>query len=260
MTALSIRTDPFFEGNRILIRSTTDDINPYPRFIPCLSLRDTRSPFHTQLFLTSHGEVPTERWPLAKLYQHLPKASGAQCLRARGATCKHRNRLDHYSSPGLLVLRHLEAIHLKAPLNSALSPLTNFAPFPPDHCVHLFPFLSFFPLLYISLLVAIHAAKLISRGQTGNGRLAPHALNSPSNSKPHRPLCKEWRRPEGVALPIKSCVRRSQSCAGSLKVALRGLKVCVDTTDLCNFEMPLELRDSVRNREKSCAKEISFAR
>ena len=80
------KTDPFFEGNRIIIRSTTDDINPYPRFISYLSLRDTRFPFHTQLFLTSHGEVPTERWFLAKLHQHLPKAFGAQSLRAGGAT------------------------------------------------------------------------------------------------------------------------------------------------------------------------------
>ncbi|TEB31123.1 hypothetical protein FA13DRAFT_1566946, partial [Coprinellus micaceus] len=80
------KTDPFFEGNHIIIRSTTDDINPYPHFISYLSLRDARFPFHTQLFLTSHGEVPTEHWFLAKLHQHLPKVFGAQSLRAGGAT------------------------------------------------------------------------------------------------------------------------------------------------------------------------------
>jgi hypothetical protein len=38
------------------------------------------------------------------------------------------------------------------------------------------------------------------------------------------------------------------------------LNFFADTTKLRNFERPLELRDSVRNRAKSCAKQISFAR
>ncbi|TEB28202.1 hypothetical protein FA13DRAFT_1586068, partial [Coprinellus micaceus] len=80
------KTDPFFEGNRIIIRATSDDIDPYHPFLNYIACRDHEFPFHTQLFLTSHGSVPTSRWFLERLHRHLPPSFGGQSLRAGGAT------------------------------------------------------------------------------------------------------------------------------------------------------------------------------
>jgi hypothetical protein len=80
------KVDPFFEGNRIIIRSTDDVLNPRSHFLRYLAMRDSRFPFHSQLFLDESGSIPTRRWFLSKLHQFLPGEYGGQSLRAGGAT------------------------------------------------------------------------------------------------------------------------------------------------------------------------------
>ncbi|KAJ3532167.1 hypothetical protein NMY22_g7856 [Coprinellus aureogranulatus] len=80
------KTDPYFEGNRIIIRATSDDLNPRPYFLNYIALRDAAFPFHGQLFLTSDGTNPTYGWFVRRLHQYLPPTYGGQSLRAGGAT------------------------------------------------------------------------------------------------------------------------------------------------------------------------------
>lgn len=80
------KTDPFFEGNRIIIRATSDDLNPLPYFLSYVALRDGLFPFHSQLFLVSNGTPPTYNWFIRRLHHYLPPAYGGQSLRAGGAT------------------------------------------------------------------------------------------------------------------------------------------------------------------------------
>ncbi|KAF6761394.1 hypothetical protein DFP72DRAFT_778657, partial [Ephemerocybe angulata] len=80
------KTDPFFEGNRILIRANTTDPNPYPIFFNYLHSRDHLFPYHSPLFLTSNGAVPKREWFLSRLRRFLPPEFAGQSLRSGGAT------------------------------------------------------------------------------------------------------------------------------------------------------------------------------
>jgi hypothetical protein len=80
------KVDPFFEGNRIIIRATSGIWDPRSRFLAYLSVRDHAFPFHSQLFLNHSGSVPPRNWFMLRLRQFLPRDFGGQSLRAGGAT------------------------------------------------------------------------------------------------------------------------------------------------------------------------------
>jgi len=64
----------------------SDDLDPYAHFLCYVAIHDQRFPFHTQLFLTSRGSIPTLHWFLQRLHVYpLPSYSG-QSMWAGGAT------------------------------------------------------------------------------------------------------------------------------------------------------------------------------
>jgi hypothetical protein len=80
------KVDPFFEGNKIIIRATSGRLNPRPHFLRYLEERDRLFPFHSQLFLNTNGSVPSRNWFLRRLHRFLPRNFAGQSLRAGGAT------------------------------------------------------------------------------------------------------------------------------------------------------------------------------
>lgn len=80
------KTDPYFQGNRIIIRRTTDDLDPLPIFQRYLALRDSFFPYHNQLFLTSSGKSPSRSWFLRIFHDVMPASYSGQSLRSGGAT------------------------------------------------------------------------------------------------------------------------------------------------------------------------------
>ena len=82
----SHKGDRFFEGNTILIQKLTTSTNPYAPFLSYLNSRDHLFPLHPELWLTSHGKVPTRHWFISRLRHFFPKEIAGQSLRSGGAT------------------------------------------------------------------------------------------------------------------------------------------------------------------------------
>jgi hypothetical protein len=82
----SRQQDRPFEGNRIIIRATSDYLDPRSHFLRYLKQRDRAFPFHSHLFLDQTGSVPSRHWFLQRLHQCMPIDYGGQSLRAGGAT------------------------------------------------------------------------------------------------------------------------------------------------------------------------------
>ena len=82
----SHKADRFFEGNTILIQKLNTPTDPYRPFITYLNSRDIRFPLHPELWLTSHGRVPTRSWFLSRLRAFFPNEIAGQSLRSGGAT------------------------------------------------------------------------------------------------------------------------------------------------------------------------------
>jgi hypothetical protein len=89
------KVDPFFEGNRIVIRTTSGSCDPRSRFLQYLTIRDRTFPFHSQLFLNHSGSVPSRGWFMHCFRQFLPREFGGQSLRAGGATWLASRGTDH---------------------------------------------------------------------------------------------------------------------------------------------------------------------
>ena len=81
------KADRLFEGNRVIVQETASADDPVRPFKKYLTSRDTRFPFHSQLWLRADGSVPTSGWFIRRLKHHFddPNVSG-HSLRAGGAT------------------------------------------------------------------------------------------------------------------------------------------------------------------------------
>jgi hypothetical protein len=82
----SHKGDRIFEGNTIMVQKLTTPTDPYHLFLSYLESRDNLFPIHPELWLTSHGRVPTRYWFISRLRHYFPKEIAGQSLRAGGAT------------------------------------------------------------------------------------------------------------------------------------------------------------------------------
>lgn len=80
------KTDPAFEGNRIVIKQFRGAPDPRHLFTSYLSSRDIKFRMHPQLFLLANGLVPTRSWFLGRLKHYVIGNYAGQSLRAGGAT------------------------------------------------------------------------------------------------------------------------------------------------------------------------------
>jgi hypothetical protein len=78
--------DRTFEGNSIIIQKLTTPSDPHKHFITYLNSRDRLFPLNPELWLTSHGTVPTRHWFMSRLRTFLPASFGGHSMRAGGAT------------------------------------------------------------------------------------------------------------------------------------------------------------------------------
>lgn len=84
----SNKTDPFFQGNHLVIKWFLRDLDPHPHFLSYLNSRDKLFPIHPQLWLRQNGTIPTRSWFLSRLRKFFPDTQIAgQSMRAGGATC-----------------------------------------------------------------------------------------------------------------------------------------------------------------------------
>jgi hypothetical protein len=88
----SHKADPFFEGNRIIIRRDQfDQINPLQHFMTYLARRDHSFPASSALWLTSKGTVPTRDFFIRRLRRFFTNDIAGQSMRAGGATTLAEN-------------------------------------------------------------------------------------------------------------------------------------------------------------------------
>jgi hypothetical protein len=82
----SHKPDRSFEGNIIIVQHTNRPTDPYHPFLTYLASQDSKFPLHPELWLTSHGCVPTRHWFLSRLRKFFPRDIAGQSLRSGGAT------------------------------------------------------------------------------------------------------------------------------------------------------------------------------
>ena len=82
----SHKADRFFEGNIIVVQKTDRPTDPYQPFLAYILSRDSKFPLHPELWLTSHGSVPTRHWFISRLRRLFPSEIAGQSLRSGGAT------------------------------------------------------------------------------------------------------------------------------------------------------------------------------
>jgi hypothetical protein len=84
----STTTDPFFQGNHLVIQHFVPNLDPCPHFITYLTSHDKAFPLHPELWLTASGLPPTRSWFISRLRSHItdPNITG-QSMHAGGATC-----------------------------------------------------------------------------------------------------------------------------------------------------------------------------
>lgn len=80
------KADRFFEGNIIIIKQREEAPDPYAYFLAYLRLRDERFPFHSALWITSTGEIPTRGFFIKYLRRFFDKHISGHSMRAGGAT------------------------------------------------------------------------------------------------------------------------------------------------------------------------------
>jgi hypothetical protein len=93
------KADTYFEGNQILIQSTTSPPDPVPVFSQYLHSRDRLFPWHQHLWLTSSGDVPHRAWFMRRLRQFFPSSIAGHSMRAGGATAGWSTPSPHQSGP-----------------------------------------------------------------------------------------------------------------------------------------------------------------
>ena len=83
----SHKGDRTFEGNTIIVQKLDSTTDPYSSFLAYLTSRDALFPLHPELWLTSHGAVPTRHWFLSRLRVLFPSSEYAShSIRSGGAT------------------------------------------------------------------------------------------------------------------------------------------------------------------------------
>ena len=88
----SHKADPFFEGNRIIVKKQQfSDLNPLAIFQRYLHSRDVNFPLSSPLWLTSNGSVPTRHFFITRLRHYFQKDVAGQSMRAGGATSLAEN-------------------------------------------------------------------------------------------------------------------------------------------------------------------------
>ncbi|KAI9063204.1 hypothetical protein FKP32DRAFT_1611990 [Trametes sanguinea] len=85
-TLPSHKADPFFEGNRIIVRASRDPPNPLPLFQRYLTARDALFRFNPELWLRESGAIPTRSWFINRLRTLFPPNIAGHSMRAGGAT------------------------------------------------------------------------------------------------------------------------------------------------------------------------------
>lgn len=80
------KADRFWQGGEVMIPQRPGSANPVPIFRRYLASRDRRFPYHSQLFLTSRGAVPTRAWFLRRFFKLFTRTFGGHSLRAGDAT------------------------------------------------------------------------------------------------------------------------------------------------------------------------------
>jgi integrase len=93
------KADPFFEGNRIIIKKKQyDNIDPLSCFREYLHSRDVKFPLSSPLWLTSKGSVPTRDFFIKRLHLFFDRDIAGQSMRAGGAT----SLAEHGVPPSLI--------------------------------------------------------------------------------------------------------------------------------------------------------------
>ena len=80
------KTDPFFEGNRLVIQAIAVPTDPLKPFKSYLTSRDKSFPFHPELWLRANSSPPTRSWFMKRLRRYFPKEIAGQSMRAGGTT------------------------------------------------------------------------------------------------------------------------------------------------------------------------------
>ncbi|THU75233.1 hypothetical protein K435DRAFT_707506, partial [Dendrothele bispora CBS 962.96] len=84
------KADPFFEGNKVVIRRHArfpTEINPYNPFLDYIKSCDNLFPTHWQLWLQADGSMPTRSWFIGRLKSLYNRQDIAgQSIRSGGAT------------------------------------------------------------------------------------------------------------------------------------------------------------------------------
>lgn len=88
----SNKSDPFFEGNHIIIRKTQYcNIDPLSVFLKYLANRDSKFPLSSPLWVTSKGTVPTRYFFMSRMKLYFENDVGGHSMRAGGATTLAEN-------------------------------------------------------------------------------------------------------------------------------------------------------------------------
>jgi hypothetical protein len=80
------KTDPFFEGNRLVIQRLDMPTDPFRPFRTYLASRDKKFLHHPELWVRSDGSPPKRAWFIRRLRTYFPKDIAGQSMRAGGAT------------------------------------------------------------------------------------------------------------------------------------------------------------------------------
>ncbi|PIL35152.1 hypothetical protein GSI_02941 [Ganoderma sinense ZZ0214-1] len=85
-TLHSHKSDRAFDGDRLLIDSDLSGAQPHTAFTTYLASRDSRFPFHSELWLRANGTIPTRAWFIRRLRVFFPSDVSGHSMRSGGAT------------------------------------------------------------------------------------------------------------------------------------------------------------------------------
>ncbi len=88
------KADRFFEGNVVLINSSTTTADPLPLFKLYLQMRDNAYPHHIPLFLRRDGSIPVRAWFISRIKAMFPDNVAGHSLRSGGATALALSGVD----------------------------------------------------------------------------------------------------------------------------------------------------------------------
>lgn len=85
------KADRFYEGNRVIIRASTATVDPHSIFKAYVKIRDQRFPYHSALWVTDNGQIPTRKFFISRLRQFFGSDISGHSMRAGGATLLAEN-------------------------------------------------------------------------------------------------------------------------------------------------------------------------